>query len=62
MTVALDIQDSSGDTITTLELFDDVYQAMQLEAAINGVDVREHIIAVLTGHMRHINDDLKDET
>lgn len=62
MTVTLDIQDSNGDTITTLELFDDVYAAMQLEAAINGVDVNEHIIAVLTGHMRHINDSIEEDT
>lgn len=60
MSKTLNIQDSNGDTITTLELFDDVYAAMVTEAAINGVDVNEHIIAVITGHMQHINDDLKE--
>lgn len=61
MSKTLNIQDSNGDTITTLELYDDVYAAMVTEAAINGVDVNEHIIAVLTGHMRHINDSMKEQ-
>lgn len=62
MTVTLDIQDSNGDTITTLELFDDVYAHMVTEAAINGVDVNEHIIQIITGHAHHIIDDLEDNT
>lgn len=54
MTVTIDIQDPNGDTITTLELFDDIYQHMQVEAALNGVTVQQHIIEIVTGYAQRI--------
>lgn len=59
MTVTIDVQDSNGDTLTTLELFDDVYARLVTEAAINGVDINEHIITIITGHAQDIIDGME---
>lgn len=54
MSVLIDIQDPSGATITTLELFDDVYKRMQIEAALEDTPVDTYIIRIITNHARDI--------
>ena len=62
MTVALDIQDSNGDTITTFNLYDDVYDVMVTEAAINGVNVADHIAQIIYGHAKDIINSIEENT
>lgn len=61
MTISLNIQDANGASLGTLTLFDDVYAHMQLEAAIIGIPVAEHIIQIITGHAQDIIDGLEDD-
>lgn len=61
MTVTIDIQDSNGVTITTLELFDDTFAHMQVEAALRDIPVSEHIVNIIDDCARNIIDDLKEQ-
>lgn len=62
MTVTIDFRDPDGKLIGWIELFDDVYQRMNLEAALIGVDVREHVIETIAGHAQHIIDSIEEDT
>lgn len=52
MTVALNVQGPDGTPIATFSLYD--------EAAINGVNVADHIAQIIYGHAQDIIDSLED--
>lgn len=60
MTVTLNIQDSNGHPIATFNLYDDVYAVMVTEAAINGVEVADHIAEIIAGYAEDITNSLED--
>jgi len=62
MTVNLNVIDHNGEHITTFSLYDDVYEHMVTEAAINGVPVTDHIAQIITGHAHDILDNAKEDT
>lgn len=61
MTVTLNVQGPGGAPIATFNLFDDVYDVMVTEAAINGVNVADHIAQIIYGHAKDIIDSLEDD-
>ncbi len=62
MTVALSVQGPDGTPIATFNLYDDVYEVMVTEAAINGINVADHIAQVIYGHAQHIIDSIEENT
>lgn len=62
MTVALNIQGPDGEPIATFNLYDDVYAVMVTEAAINGVEVADHIAQVIVGHAEDIINSIEETT
>lgn len=62
MTVAIHVQGPGGETITTFNLFDDVYDRLATQAAINGVAVVDHIREIITGHAQDIINSIEDNT
>ena len=59
MTV-LHMLDADGKHITTINLYDDVYEHLATEAAINGVNVADHITAVIAGYAEDITNSLEN--
>ncbi|WP_344013978.1 hypothetical protein, partial [Microbacterium natoriense] len=62
MTVAVNVQGPNGEPIATFNLYDDVFEVMVTEAAINGVNVADHIAQIIVGHAEDIIDSIKEDT
>lgn len=60
MTVALNIEGPDGEPIATFNIYDDVYAVMVTEAAINGVEVADHIAEIIAGYAADITNSLED--
>lgn len=60
MTVALNIQGPDGSPIATFSLYDDVFEVIVTEAAINGVNVADHIAQIIVGHAEDITNSLEN--
>ncbi|WP_396657166.1 hypothetical protein [Microbacterium oxydans] len=58
----LHMLDADGKHITTINLYDDVFEVMVTEAAINGVEVADHIAQVIYGHAKDIIDSIEENT
>lgn len=50
----LNIQDADGNTVTSIELFDDVYRVLRADAALRGVSVEAHIVGMIYDATRRI--------
>lgn len=57
----LEIRDHEGNLITTIEVFDDVFHRWELEAASKGTSVEEHIVNILTKHLKKMTEELDNE-
>ena len=62
MTVALNVQGPDGTPIATFNLYDDVFDVMVTEAAINGVNVADHIAEIIVGHAQDIINSIEETT
>ena len=61
MTVAINMLDAHGNHITTINLYNDTYEHLATEAAINGVDIATHITEIVTGHAHDILNSLNGD-